>query len=257
MKKSDLKKSGDELQEYLMFRRRGSKVQAKKGKLLPHSYKIDKSIYNINKSSIFKYKFVKLKDQNILNYFFKLKDNDMENILTNMIKDKYVNLNDLKNTEIYKKYKNLLLKKGTIIKTKEDNYYLIIKSKKNKITLFDVSFNNLHEDNKHYKYNNYQVIYGNLKNINDLEEIDVIDIIPDNIVNTIIKNNNINNEETTKDKEIATLKDFIVYKKNFYIIEDKYENILVCRNLNTNIKKYINCYEDYTIMNKNPQRKRS
>ena len=92
---------------------------------------------------------------------------------------------------------------------------------------------------------------------NDLEEIDVIDIIPDNIVNTIIKNNNINNEETTKDKEIATLKDFIVYKKNFYIIEDKYENILVCRNLNTNIKKYINCYEDYTIMNKNPQRKRS
>lgn len=49
-----------------------------KGKLLPHSYKIDKSIYNINKSSIFKYKFVKLKDQNILNYFFKLKDNDME-----------------------------------------------------------------------------------------------------------------------------------------------------------------------------------
>ena len=205
-----------------------------KGKLLPHSYKIDKSIYNINKSSIFKYKFVKLKDQNILNYFFKLKD-----------------------TEIYKKYKNLLLKKGTIIKTKEDNYYLIIKSKKNKITLFDVSFNDLHEDNKHYKYNNYQIIYGNLKNINDLEEIDVIDIIPDNIINTIIKNNNINNEETTKDKEIATLKDFIVYKKNLYIIEDKYENILVCRNLNTNIKKYINCYEDYTIMNKNPQRKRS
>ena len=122
---------------------------------------------------------------------------------------------------------------------------------------FDVSFNDLHEDNKHYKYNNYQIIYGNLKNINDLEEIDVIDIIPDNIVNTIIKNNNINNEETTKDKEVATLKDFIVYKKNFYIIEDKYENILVCRNLNTNIKKYINCYEDYTIMNKNPQRKRS
>ena len=80
---------------------------------------------------------------------------------------------------------------------------------------------------------------------------------PSRIVNTIIKNNNINNEETTKDKEIATLKDFIVYKKNFYIIEDKYENILVCRNLNTNIKKYINCYEDYTIMNKNPQRKRS
>lgn len=228
-----------------------------KGKLLPHSYKIDKSIYNINKSSIFKYKFVKLKDQNILNYFFKLKDSDIENILTNMVKDKYVNLNDLKNTEIYKKYKNLLLKKGSIIKTKEDNYYLIIKSKKNKITLFDVSFNDLHEDNKHYKYNNYQIIYGNLKNINDLEEIDVIDIIPDNIVNTIIKNNNINNEETTKDKEIATLKDFIVYKKNFYIIEDKYENILVCRNLNTNIKKYINCYEDYTIMNKNPQRKRS
>lgn len=181
----------------------------------------------------------------------------MENILTNMVKDKYVNLNDLKGTEIYKKYKNLLLKKGTIIKTKEDNYYLIIKSKKNKITLFDVSFNDLHEDNKHYKYNNYQIIYGNLKNINDLEEIDVIDIIPDNIVNIIIKNNNINNEETTKDKEIATLKDFIVYKKNFYIIEDKYENILVCRNLNTNIKKYINCYEDYTIMNKNPQRKRS
>ena len=32
MKKSDLKKSGDELQEYLMFRRRGGKVQAKKGK---------------------------------------------------------------------------------------------------------------------------------------------------------------------------------------------------------------------------------
>ena len=63
-----------------------------KGKLLPHSYKIDKSIYNINKSSIFKYKFVKLKDQNILNYFFKLKDNHMENILTNMVKDKYVNL---------------------------------------------------------------------------------------------------------------------------------------------------------------------
>ena len=78
-----------------------------------------------------------------------------------------------------------------------------------------------------------------------------------NYNDTIIKNNNINNEETTKDKEIATLKDFIVYKKNFYIIEDKYENILVCRNLNTNIKKYINCYEDYTIMNKNPQRKRS
>ena len=24
---------------------------------------------------------------------------------------------------------------------------------KNKITLFDVSFNDLHEDNKHYKYN--------------------------------------------------------------------------------------------------------
>lgn len=32
MKKSDLKKSGDELQEYLMFRRRGGKIQAKKGK---------------------------------------------------------------------------------------------------------------------------------------------------------------------------------------------------------------------------------
>ena len=41
------------------------------------------------------------------------------------------------------------------------------------------------------------------------------------------------------------------------VLKDKYENILVCRNLNTNIKKYINCYEDYTIMNKNPQRKRS
>ena len=83
----------------------------------------------------------------------------MENILTNMVKDKYVNLNDLKGTEIYKKYKNLLLKKGTIIKTKEDNYYLIIKSKKNKITLFDVSFNDLHEDNKHYKYNRFSLFH--------------------------------------------------------------------------------------------------
>lgn len=58
-------------------------------------------------------------------------------------------------------------------------------------------------------------------------------------------------------KKLLHLKILLIYKKNFYIIEDKYENILVCRNLNTNIKKYINCYEDYTIMNKNPQRKRS
>ena len=85
----------------------------------------------------------------------------------------------------------------------------------------------------------------------------LLETLIENNVNINIKINNINNEETTKDKEIATLKDFIVYKKNFYIIEDKYENILGCRNLNTNIKKYINCYEDYTIMNKNPQRKRS
>jgi len=63
---------------------------------------------------------------------------------------------------------------------------------------------------------------------------------------------------TKSDKYLDEYGEYLgIYKKNFYIIEDKYENILVCRNLNTNIKKYINCYEDYTIMNKNPQRKRS
>ena len=41
MNKSYLKKTGEELQQYLAFRRKGSKVQNKKGK---GSYKRDKKV---------------------------------------------------------------------------------------------------------------------------------------------------------------------------------------------------------------------
>lgn len=236
-----------------------------KGRMIPHSYKIDKNIYDLNKSPMFKYIFTKLDDKNILNYYFKVSERDKITILTEMLKDTYVNIGVLKKTDIYKNYKELFIKKGSIIKDQNNNYYLIIKTKKNSIDLFKVQIDSL-DLNKHYsyRYNNYNIEFNNIISINNLDNFDIIGIIPDNIVDIVLEKNKSYDENKNKTNDInlpkkqrARIHDFIVYKNNFYVVEDKYENILICRCQNSKNKKHINYYADYKIVGADLTRKRS
>ena len=177
----------------------------------------------------------------------------------------YASSQDGMDTIFYKNYKELFIKKGSIIKDLNNNYYLIIKTKKNSIDLFKVQIDNFYL-NKHYsyRYNNYNIEFNNIININNLDNFDIIGIIPDNIVDIVVEKNKSYDENKNKTNDInipkkqrARIHDFIVYKNNFYVVEDKYENILICRCQNSKNKKHINYYADYKIVGADLTRKRS
>ena len=71
------------------------------------------------------------------------------------------------------------------------------------------------------------------------------------------ENKNKTNDINLPKKQRARIHDFIVYKNNFYVVEDKYENILICRCQNSKNKKHINYYADYKIVGADLTRKRS
>ena len=120
-------------------------------------------------------------------------------------------------------------------------------------------------DNKDYwNIVNYNIEFNNIININNLDNFDIIGIIPDNIVDIVLEKNKSYDENKNKTNDInlpkkqrARIHDFIVYKNNFYVVEDKYENILICRCQNSKNKKHINYYADYKIVGADLTRKRS